>query len=255
MAPTAASSGSSTRTASGATSGSSPRRPRPPTTRGRSPRSFWFPSASTACSGAYSDDRDAFTETDVELFRLLASTVESAFARTEREREIAQRNERLNEFASVVSHDLRNPLNVATGHVELARGVEDDEDHLDKIDESLHRMERLIEGLLARARGDRDLDREPVDLDTLAWEAWDGVDTCEDGFSVADDGPGIPADEREQVFERGVSRSEDGTGYGLSIVADIVKGHGWRIAATDSDEGGARFEITNVHSLNEQAEA
>ncbi|PSQ47267.1 hypothetical protein BRD19_09990 [Halobacteriales archaeon SW_7_65_23] len=246
--------------------------------------------------GAYSDDRDAFTETDVELFRLLASTVESAFARTEREREIAQRNERLNEFASVVSHDLRNPLNIAAAHAELARDVEDDEEHLDKIDESLHRMERLIEDLLARARGDRDLDREPVDLDTLAWEAWDGVDTedatlslsgsasldadpgrltqlfenlfrnavehggegvsvrvdtCEDGFSVADDGPGIPADEREQVFERGVSRSEDGTGYGLSIVADIVEGHGWRVEATESAGGGARFEITNIYSLSE----
>jgi len=278
--------------------------------------------------GAYSDDRDAFTETDVELFRLLASTVESAFARTEREREIAQRNERLNEFASVVSHDLRNPLNVATGHVELARGVEDDEEHLDKVDESLHRMERLIEDLLARARGDRDLDREPVDLDALVREAWDGVDTadaalsvaaeatmdadrdrltqllenlfrnaiehgstsqrpaadaavehgatgpqpeadgngagggsvtvrvgtCEDGFYVADDGPGIPEDERESVFEEGVTGAEDGTGYGLSIVADIVEGHGWRIEATESAEGGARFEITNVHSLTESGD-
>ena len=281
--------------------------------------------------GAYADERDAFSETDVELFRLLASTVESAFARTEREREIAQRNERLNEFASVVSHDLRNPLNIAAAHAELARGVEDDEEHLDKIGESLDRMEQLVEDLLARARGNRDLDREPVELGALARDAWNGVDTeaatlslagdatldadpdrltqlfenlfrnavehgstsprshapedavehgstsrqppaddavehggegvsvrvdtCEDGFSVADDGPGIPADEREQVFERGVTRSEDGTGYGLSIVADIVEGHGWRVAATDSDEGGARFEITNVYSLNEQAEA
>jgi C4-dicarboxylate-specific signal transduction histidine kinase len=245
--------------------------------------------------GAYSDERDAFDETDVELFRLLASTVEAALARTQRERKIAQRNERLNEFASVVSHDLRNPMNVASAHAELARSVDDDEQHLDKIDESLHRMERLIEDLLARARGERDLEREAVELAATAREAWGGVDTaeaslavaddasmdadpdrltqlfenlfrnaiehagsdvtvrvgtCADGFYVADNGPGIPEDEREEVFEQGVTSSEDGTGYGLSIVADIVDGHGWSIAATESEHGGARFEITDIYSLS-----
>ncbi|PSP62672.1 hypothetical protein BRC73_00365 [Halobacteriales archaeon QH_7_66_37] len=66
------------------------------------------------------------------------------------------------------------------------------------------------------------------------------------GFYVADDGPGIPADEREQVFKSGYSTSDDGTGFGLSIVAEIAEAHGWAVDAVDADGGGARFEITGV---------
>jgi signal transduction histidine kinase len=72
------------------------------------------------------------------------------------------------------------------------------------------------------------------------------IGELEDGFYVADDGPGIPADEREAVFESGYSTSTEGIGVGLSIVAEIVEAHGWRISATRSTSGGARFEITGV---------
>ncbi|MFC6726644.1 PAS domain S-box protein, partial [Halobium palmae] len=44
----------------------------------------------------------------------------------ERERELRRQNERLEEFAGVVSHDLRNPLNVADGYLELAREERED---------------------------------------------------------------------------------------------------------------------------------
>lgn len=67
-----------------------------------------------------------------------------------------------------------------------------------------------------------------------------------DGFFVADDGPGIPADERDAVFEPGYSSSEDGTGFGLSIVNEVGEAHGWDIVVTESEQGGARFEITGV---------
>ena len=65
------------------------------------------------------------------------------------------------------------------------------------------------------------------------------------GFYVEDDGPGIPADRRETIFELGVS-SDDGTGYGLAIVQEIVEAHGWEIHVTAGSDGGARFEITGV---------
>jgi signal transduction histidine kinase len=61
---------------------------------------------------------------------------------------------------------------------------------------------------------------------------------------VADDGTGVPADERDRVFDHGFSTSSTGTGLGLSIVADLVDSHGWSIAVTESQDGGARFEIT-----------
>ena len=63
------------------------------------------------------------------------------------------------------------------------------------------------------------------------------------GFFVEDDGPGIPEDERESVFVEGNTTDEGGTGLGLAIVSMIVDAHGWDIALTESDSGGARFEI------------
>jgi signal transduction histidine kinase len=63
---------------------------------------------------------------------------------------------------------------------------------------------------------------------------------------VADDGPGIPADEREAVFDAGYSTAEEGNGFGLRIVDQVVAAHGWEIAVTESADGGARFEITGV---------
>ena len=68
-----------------------------------------------------------------------------------------------------------------------------------------------------------------------------------DGFSLADGGLGIPPDERESVFETGYSTDNSGTGFGLSIVEEVVEAHGWEISVPDSAEGGARFEITGVN--------
>ena len=68
------------------------------------------------------------------------------------------------------------------------------------------------------------------------------------GFYVEDDGPGIPEDERDQVFESGYTTERDGTGFGLNIVREIVEAHGGAISLTESDEGGARFEITGIET-------
>ena len=76
------------------------------------------------------------------------------------------------------------------------------------------------------------------------------VDDVGDGFCVADDGPGIPNDERDDVFEVGHSTADDSTGFGLAIVKEIVEGHGWKIRVTDSETGGARFEVIDVEPVN-----
>jgi signal transduction histidine kinase len=67
-----------------------------------------------------------------------------------------------------------------------------------------------------------------------------------DRFSVADDGPGIPADDRETVFERGYTSSEDGTGFGLAIVENIAAAHDWTVAVEESEAGGASFVFSGV---------
>ncbi len=64
-----------------------------------------------------------------------------------------------------------------------------------------------------------------------------------DGFYVEDDGEGIPADERDDVFEWGHTTTGEGTGFGLAIVAEIARAHGWEIELDESATGGARFEV------------
>jgi signal transduction histidine kinase len=67
-----------------------------------------------------------------------------------------------------------------------------------------------------------------------------------DGFYVEDDGPGIPAGDRDRVFEAGYSTVAGGTGLGLSIVTQVADAHGWDVRVTDGVDGGARFEVTGV---------
>ena len=206
-----------------------------------------------------------------------------------RTEQLAEQRNRLDEFASIVSHDLRNPMNVAQGHLELAR--ETDEDHHFEAVESAHeRMERLVDEVLALSRrGNTVADPAPVNLAHVAEDAWATVETDEmefrvetdqtvvsdhrrlralfenlfrnsvehggetvvvgdipAGFYVADDGPGIPLEDRERVFEGGYSTDADGTGFGLAIVRRIAEAHDWQIRITESDDGGARFEFTGV---------
>ena len=77
----------------------------------------------------------------------------------------------------------------------------------------------------------------------------------ETGFFVADDGPGVPPAERPSVLEYGYSSAENGTGLGLAIVNNIVEAHGWTIAVTEADAGGARFEITTESSGSDRSAA
>lgn len=223
-------------------------------------------------------------------FRGTVGTVRDISDRRRRERLLQQQNERLEEFASVVSHDLRNPLNVITGNVDLLRETVE-EQPLDRIEAAAGRMDDLVEDLLTLAKQGQTIgETDPVDLPSAIERAWSIVDTesaslvieADDtvvqadeerllavfenlfanaiehggpgvtvtcgtipgsGFYVADDGAGFPAEVADHLFEHGYSGSADGTGFGLTIVRTIVEAHGWAIAATESEAGGARFEI------------
>lgn len=217
--------------------------------------------------------------------------------RTDREGALERRNEQLEAFASVVSHDLRNPIDVARTYLDSARQTGEDE-HFDRVDDALDRMRTLIEDVLQLAREGQVVDdTERVALAEVAEDAWAGVDTDaaslelpeseptlqadparlqqllanlyrnavehggddvtvtvgttddDDCFYVADDGTGVPPDERSAVFEPGVSSSTEGTGLGLTIVDRIAEAHDWSATLTESEAGGARFEIEGVDSL------
>ncbi|MGI8692399.1 MAG: sensor histidine kinase [Geodermatophilaceae bacterium] len=68
-------------------------------------------------------------------------------------------------------------------------------------------------------------------------------------IEVSDDGPGIPATDRERVFQRFVrldehrSRNQGGSGLGLAIVAEVIAAHGGTARVTESTDGGARVQI------------
>lgn len=64
----------------------------------------------------------------------------------------------------------------------------------------------------------------------------------EGGFYVADDGPGFSNTETAEIFEYGMSTS-GGAGLGLALVRTIFEAHGWDVIATESQHGGARFDI------------
>ena len=215
-----------------------------------------------------------------------------------KEQELQEQNERLSEFANEVSHDLRNPLSVAVGYTELVKRNQEDSDHITQLEQSLKRMDDLVESILARAHSGRSPNREPLSLETTAKTAWGNVRTSsasveidadqtlsadpgqllqlfenlfrnsiehggEDvtivigtttsGFFVSDNGPGIPESRREDVFDQGVTYADQGTGYGLSIVSNVVAAHNWSIAVTESESGGARFEISGVEFHRDSA--
>jgi PAS domain S-box-containing protein len=72
------------------------------------------------------------------------------------------------------------------------------------------------------------------------------VGCTDEGFYVADDGPGVDEDERTKVFDPGYSTSPGETGYGLNIVEEIAAAHGWSVSVAGSETGGARFVVSGV---------
>ncbi|MDH5019249.1 PAS domain S-box protein [Halobacterium rubrum] len=108
--------------------------------------------------------------------------------RVKRERQLRSRNKQLDEFASVVSHDIRNPLNIAQGRAELL-GEECDSDHLAPIVAALDRMDDIVSDTLTLARqGQVVTDPEPVALADLLGVCWKHVPTGDDdSIEVVDD--------------------------------------------------------------------
>ncbi|MDE2085931.1 MAG: sensor histidine kinase, partial [Xanthomonadaceae bacterium] len=62
--------------------------------------------------------------------------------------------------------------------------------------------------------------------------------------SVMDDGPGVPPELRQAIFDPFFSRREGGIGLGLTIVQQVVQVHGGEISVGESPWGGASFNLT-----------
>jgi PAS domain S-box-containing protein len=234
---------------------------------------------------------EQFSAWDVTLLDLMSRWVSYELQRKQVTAELQRQNERLEQFAEIVSHDIRNPLNVLSGRLELVEETGDPEE-IARCYDAIERMETLIDDLLTLSKAGSAIDEvELVTLEHVVELAWESVPTdsatlemteqgtvpadaprlqqlfenlfrnavehggadaeitvglLDHGFYVEDTGPGLPEDGREEIFESGFSTTTDGTGFGLAIVADIVAAHGWEITATESESGGARFEISGL---------
>ena len=224
--------------------------------------------------------------------RLLRGAISDITEQKQRELELQRQNDRLEEFAGVVAHDLRNPLGTARGYTDLTTET-GDLDHLSTVRAALDRMDAIVDDTLTLAREGQTVgERSTIEAGDLATECWQLIETdgatvdCSDefsfrgdpdrvqhvfenlfrnavehgpstvtitvgrldgdGFYIEDDGPGIPLDEREAVFDPGHTKQADGTGFGLAIVKRIAEAHGWSVRLTDAATGGARFEFTGV---------
>ena len=122
-----------------------------------------------------SDQSAAFSPLELQVGQLLATNVESALKKAERQHALQVKNDRLEEFVSIVSHDLRNPLTVADGHLELEQ-QEADGAHLSKIADAIDRMDTLIDELLTLAEQGYVVEtRTALSLSAVAREAWSNV--------------------------------------------------------------------------------
>lgn len=131
-----------------------------------------------------SDPRERpFSDAEVTFAELVARLV-----RHETERERAEmRIERLESFAGVIAHDLRNPLAVAMGRVDIERESNGSE-HLASAARALDRIDELVSDLLTLARQGHEVrETEVLSLAATARAAWVGVDTGEATLAVEED--------------------------------------------------------------------
>jgi two-component system OmpR family sensor kinase len=125
---------------------------------------------------AVATERGAFDETDLELVETLTAHAAESARRARSERTLRRQNERLEEFASVVAHDLRNPLSSIRANAQLARET-GDEEAVEAIVSSADRMEGLVSELLELSRAGEVVDEpELVSLRRVAHQAWSSVD-------------------------------------------------------------------------------
>lgn len=151
---------------------------------------------------------------------LLEETVAELEQANER---LTTKNEQLDQFVDVASHDLRNPVNVAQGRVELAR-ADFDSEHLEKAGEALTRMNALISDLVSLTKaGDQIEEVAPVDLGEISRSAWGSVETKDASLRVERDAE-ISADESRlrQLLENLFRNAIEHGGEDVTVTVGVV---------------------------------
>ncbi|ESP87432.1 multi-sensor signal transduction histidine kinase [Candidatus Halobonum tyrrellensis G22] len=203
----------------------------------------------------YADRQNVFDAREREVLAELGETIGHAVASlettarlAERERELERQNQRLDQFVGVVSHDLRNPLNVADGYLELAREADggDPEGYLDRVGKALSRMEELVDDLLTLAREGEAVDQfRRVPLDSVAEEAWSTAGGPSATLRLGDDLGAVSGDPSRvrQLLENLFRNSVEHGGAGVTV---SVTGTDTGFAVTDDGPGVPEAERETV---------
>ena len=164
----------------------------------------------------------------------------------QRERELQRERDRLDQFASLVSHDLKNPLLVAQCQLTLAR-QESDNDHLEKVSHAHERMDSIITELLTLERSTQDdVDTEPVKMAPIVETCWQRVNTAAATYTIASE-PQIQADSGlltqlfENLFRNAVDHGGEAVQVTIGTIADgfYVEDNG---SGVDADSRDTIFE-------------
>lgn len=175
---------------------------------------------------AVSGVKGAFDGSDRKLAELLITHTENALARLSRETQLERQTEQLEKFAKVASHDLRNPLNVAQGRIELGK-EESDTEHLEAAGRAVDRSLSLVADLLTLAREGKQVNAlEPVDLAGIARACWKNVDR-DDGELILESERTVRADPSrlKQLLENLMRNAVDHSGSSVTVtIGDLEDG-------------------------------
>lgn len=157
----------------------------------------------TFCFAADEPREVPFSEREKTFVELLTRWASYELEQRRNKERLQRKNERLDSFAGVLSHDLRNPLNTAMMNLDLAREA-DDPRHLTDIGHALDRMRRIIQDVLTLTRSG-DIDSyalSPVDLPSVVEASWSQVGTARATLRTETDAT-VRADEKrlKRLFE------------------------------------------------------
>jgi PAS domain S-box-containing protein len=176
-----------------------------------------------------------FEEHRYEGERVFSGIMRDVTERVERTRRLERQTEQLEQFASVVSHDLRDPLQAAKAGLALARSraSDDVDDTLGEVETRLDRMNELIEDVLELAKRGRAIgETERVELRSVAGSAWETVGTDAATLAFADPPGAVEADEERllALFENLLGNAVEHGGPDVRVEVGGLDGAGFYVA-------------------------